>query len=95
MATAKERLVKIRLKGLDRGPIEITVLPKRKIIFDENGIAEVGESMANVLLGPAHAGEGYELVQEKFPEKESTPIKRRMVKEEAPPSDVGEFVKQI
>jgi hypothetical protein len=93
MAIAKDKMVKIRLKGLNRGPIEITVLPRKKLIFDESGIAEVEERVANILLGPAHAGEGYELVTEKT-EKEITPSVIRKSKEEAL-SDVGEFVKQI
>ena len=89
--------VKIRLKGLERGPIEITILPRKKAIFDEYGIAEVDENIAKILLNPARSGAGYELIPEPKTEKEITPPRRiSKNKEEAPPTaEVGEFVKTL
>jgi len=59
--------VKVRLRslvGTERLPIELTILPRVKAIFDENAIAEVTEVQSRMLLGPGHVGEGWELVKD-------------------------------
>lgn len=83
------RTVKLRLKGIERGPIEMTIAPKKKIILDENGVAEVEEGLARKLLSPEYAGAGWELY------KEEPPAKGRKSKgvEEEPSKE--EFAQQI
>lgn len=81
MAIEKKELakVKIRLKqlvGSNRLPIELTILPRVKAIFDENAITEVTESQARMLMGPGHAAEGWEIIKEEksIPKVEAAPV---------------------
>jgi hypothetical protein len=48
----------------DLPKVKVTVAPKNKVILDEHGVVEVDEGLAKKLLGPDHAGEGWELVKE-------------------------------
>ena len=74
-----EGMVKIRLKNLvTDGPISLRVTPRYDALFDINGIADVPRAVANILLGPAHVGAGYELVKEKMPDPE--PVKMESTK---------------
>jgi len=76
MATEKKELAKVKIRlnqlvGSNRLPIELTILPRVKAIFDENAITEVTESQARMLMGPGHAAEGWEIIKE---EKKSIPV---------------------
>lgn len=85
--------VKVRLKNVRKGhPLELTVLPRVKVVLDENGVAEVDEKIARQLLSPDHAGAGWELVTE-------TPADlgkgKRASKAEETPKTKEEFLQQI
>lgn len=60
----KEGKVKIRLKGLEGGPMRLRVLPKFEADFDVRGVAEVPSFVAEKLLGPGYKGSGFELFEE-------------------------------
>lgn len=82
--------VKIRLRGIERGPIEMTILPRKKVILDEHGVVEVDEGTAKKLLSPEYAGAGWELYKEE-------PAKGRKSKAEEPEKSVSkeDFAQQI
>jgi hypothetical protein len=82
--------VKVRLRslvGTARLPIELTILPRVKAIFDENAITEVTMAQSRILLGPARTGEGWELVkEEEIPKpKVQAPTGAKTAKTTAPP----------
>ncbi len=91
MADPKLRTVKLRLRGVDRGPIELTIAPKKKVILDENGIVEVEENLARKLLSPEYAGTGWEL----YKEPDTVTKGRKSKAEEEQPSSKEDFAKQI
>ena len=92
MAIEKKELpkVKIRLRGLERGPIELTILPRKKMILDENGVVEVDEATARKLLSPEYAGTGWEMYKEK-----EEPAKGRKSKAEDETVSKEEFAHKI
>jgi hypothetical protein len=82
--------VKVRLRGVERGPIEITIMPKMKVVLDEDGITEVDEQIAKKLTGPDYIGTGWELVKEAAPKvRESKLVRQEKAKE------VGEFLDSV
>lgn len=87
------KLVKVRLRNIGRGPIEMTILPGKKVIFNEKGITEVDEGIANILLGPGYVNYGYELVKEELT-KETKP--ERLPKREGKETSSKEnFLNQV
>ncbi len=90
MADPKLRTVKLRLKGIDRGPIELTIAPRKKAILDENGVVEVDENLARKLLSPEYRDTGWELYKE-----EPVTKGRKSKAEEEQPASKEDFAKQI
>ena len=68
----------------------MTIAPKKKVILDENGIAEVEEGLARKLLSPEYAGAGWEL----YKEEPAKGRKSKVVEEEEPVSK-EEFAQKI
>lgn len=64
----KEKMVKIRLIAVKlEQPVELTVMPGVKAMFDENGIAEINESVARILCSNEYPGL-YEMIENEYTE---------------------------
>jgi len=90
--------MKVKLPNV-KGPIKLQVFGKQFATFDENGIAEVDDTLGKILL-TKQAAHGYTEVKENKVIKEVKEVKvkedfKKIPKESSPPEGVKTFLDEV